>query len=87
MRLHRLVLTNYRGITHREIEFPDHGVVVVSGAQQAIDLVARLLVDPGDTVAMEQPGYFGASLAFAAATPARRRSGRVAPEARRSGAM
>jgi hypothetical protein len=31
MRLHRLVLTNYRGITHRDIEFPDHGVTVVSG--------------------------------------------------------
>jgi DNA repair exonuclease SbcCD ATPase subunit len=34
MRLHRLVLTNYRGIGHREIEFPDHGVVVVSGANE-----------------------------------------------------
>lgn len=31
MRLHRLVLTNYRGIAHRDIEFPDHGVTVVSG--------------------------------------------------------
>ncbi|BBY25154.1 AAA family ATPase [Mycobacterium stomatepiae] len=34
MKLHRLVLTNYRGIRHREIEFPDHGVVVVSGANE-----------------------------------------------------
>src|SRR5690242_10926397 len=34
MKLHRLVLTNYRGITHREVEFPDHGVVVVSGANE-----------------------------------------------------
>lgn len=34
MRLHRLVLTNYRGITHREIEFPDSGVVVVCGANE-----------------------------------------------------
>ncbi|OMC19849.1 ATP-binding protein [Mycobacterium sp. SP-6446] len=34
MKLHRLVLTNYRGIAHREIEFPDHGVVVVSGANE-----------------------------------------------------
>lgn len=31
MKLHRLVLKNYRGIAHREIEFPDHGVVVVCG--------------------------------------------------------
>jgi hypothetical protein len=34
MKLHRLVLTNYRGIIHREVEFPDHGVVVVSGANE-----------------------------------------------------
>ncbi|WP_420108631.1 AAA family ATPase, partial [Mycolicibacter arupensis] len=34
MRLHRLVLTNYRGVAHREIDFPDHGVVVVSGANE-----------------------------------------------------
>ncbi|WP_343710075.1 AAA family ATPase [Mycobacterium sp.] len=35
MRLHRLVLTNYRGITHREVDFPDHGVVVVHGVNEA----------------------------------------------------
>ncbi|OBK52562.1 ATP-binding protein [Mycobacterium sp. 1081908.1] len=34
MKLHRLVLTNYRGIAHRDIEFPDHGVVVVHGANE-----------------------------------------------------
>jgi len=34
MKLHRLVLRNYRGIDHREIDFPDHGVVVVSGANE-----------------------------------------------------
>ena len=31
MKIHRLVLTNYRGIAHRDIEFPDRGVVVVAG--------------------------------------------------------
>lgn len=34
MRLHRLVLTNYRGVAHRDIEFPDRGVVVISGANE-----------------------------------------------------
>lgn len=34
MRLHRLALTNYRGITRREITFPDDGVVVVSGPNE-----------------------------------------------------
>ena len=34
MKLHRLVLTAYRGIAHRDIEFPDSGVVVVCGANE-----------------------------------------------------
>lgn len=34
MKLHRLALTNYRGIAHREVEFPDRGVVVVCGANE-----------------------------------------------------
>jgi GntR family transcriptional regulator/MocR family aminotransferase len=39
---------------------------VVSGVQEALDLAARLLVDPGDRVALEDPGYGGAARAFAA---------------------
>ena len=35
---------------------PDE-VVVTSGAQQALDLVARVLLEPGDVVAVEDPGY------------------------------
>lgn len=34
MKLHRLTLRNYRGITFRDIEFPDRGIVVVSGANE-----------------------------------------------------
>jgi len=41
-------------------------VLVTSGIHQAFDLVARTLVDPGDTVLVEQPGYFGAAFAFRA---------------------
>ncbi|HVI27002.1 MAG TPA: PLP-dependent aminotransferase family protein [Xanthomonadaceae bacterium] len=43
-------------------------VIVTSGAQQAFDLVARLLVTPGATrVAVEEPGYPPLRAAFAAA--------------------
>jgi GntR family transcriptional regulator/MocR family aminotransferase len=34
-------------------------VIVTQGSQQAIDLVLRLLVDPGDTVVCEEPHYTG----------------------------
>lgn len=45
---------------------PDQ-IVITQGAQQAIDMLARVLLDPGDAVWMEEPGYPGARLAFAAA--------------------
>lgn len=45
---------------------PDQ-VVVVDSAQQAIDLVARMVLDPGDAVWMEDPGYVSARRAFVAA--------------------
>ena len=32
-------------------------VIVVSGTQQALDLAARVLIDPGDPVWIEEPGY------------------------------
>ena len=39
-------------------------IVVTSGAQAALDLCARLLLDPGDRVWMEEPGYVGARAAL-----------------------
>ncbi len=39
-------------------------VVVVSGVQQALDLLARVLLKPGDPVWTEDPGYFGATIVF-----------------------
>ncbi|HET6980680.1 MAG TPA: PLP-dependent aminotransferase family protein, partial [Myxococcaceae bacterium] len=41
-------------------------VAVVSGVQEALDIAARLLVDPGHRVCLEGPGYGGAARAFAA---------------------
>lgn len=42
-------------------------IVVTNGAQSAFDLLARLLIDEGDTVWMEEPGYYGAGSAFVSA--------------------
>jgi GntR family transcriptional regulator/MocR family aminotransferase len=39
-------------------------VIVVSGSQQGIDLTARVLLDPGDTVWVEDPCYPAARAAF-----------------------
>lgn len=42
-------------------------VLVTSGSQQALDLVARAFLEPGDTVIVEEPTYFGALQTFRAA--------------------
>jgi len=39
-------------------------VIITSGAQQALDLAARVLIDPGQPVCIEDPGYIGARIAF-----------------------
>jgi len=44
---------------------PDE-IVVTVGSQQALDLLARIFVDPGDVVLVEAPSYVGALGAFAA---------------------
>ena len=42
-------------------------VVITNGAQQGLDLIARILLRSGDRVWMEDPGYLGAREAFGAA--------------------
>ena len=42
-------------------------MIIISGAQQALDLVSRLLVDPGDPVWIEEPGYPGVRATLLAA--------------------
>jgi len=39
-------------------------VAIISGVQEALDLVARLFLNPGDRVCMENPGYVGAAAVF-----------------------
>ena len=39
-------------------------VMIINGSQQALDLIARIIINPGDWVAMEEPGYLGARHCF-----------------------
>ena len=39
-------------------------VIVVAGAQHGLELIARVLLDPGDVAWMEEPGYTGAHAAL-----------------------
>ena len=42
-------------------------MIAVSGSQQGLDLICRCLVDPGDAVVMDRPGYLGAVQTFLSA--------------------
>ena len=42
-------------------------VLILSGAQQGLDLIARCLLDPGDVVIIDRPGYIGTIQTFRSA--------------------
>ena len=53
-------LMSSRGATSAE-----ESLVVTTGSQQGIDLIARLFIDPGDVVVVERPAYLAALQTFA----------------------
>jgi GntR family transcriptional regulator / MocR family aminotransferase len=61
----RLAISRYVAYS-RAVTCTWQDVIVTQGAQQALDLLARVIVRPGDVVAMEDPGYPPARAVFAA---------------------
>src|SRR5215207_5135856 len=51
----------------RGVQCTTDQVIIVAGSQQGLDLAARVLLDPGDHVWIEDPGYMGARGALASA--------------------
>jgi DNA-binding transcriptional MocR family regulator len=57
-------LASFRAaLAHRFGGEPEH-ILVLAGAQQGLDLLARCLIDPGDAVIIDRPGYLGAIQTF-----------------------
>ncbi|YCK33375.1 PLP-dependent aminotransferase family protein [Actinomadura sp. ATCC 39365] len=52
----RDAISRHIGISRSVHAGPDD-VLITNGAQQALDLVGRVLIEPGTTVAVEEPGY------------------------------
>src|SRR3984885_5566613 len=59
----RQAIAGYLG-SSRGIACAADQITIVSGVQQALDLLARLLLSTDDKVWLEDPGYFGARIAF-----------------------
>jgi GntR family transcriptional regulator/MocR family aminotransferase len=48
----------------RAVVCDEQDIVVTNGTQQALDLIGRVLIDPGTVVAVEEPGYPMARASF-----------------------
>lgn len=59
----RTAIARHIGIS-RSVRAGADDVIVTNGAQQALDLVGRVLIEPGDHVAVEEPGYPPARMLF-----------------------
>jgi GntR family transcriptional regulator/MocR family aminotransferase len=59
----REAIAEYLGMV-RAVRCDASQIVVTTGSQQALQLTAQVLLDPNDTVCVEDPGYPGARLAF-----------------------
>jgi GntR family transcriptional regulator / MocR family aminotransferase len=51
----------------RGVDASPERIVIVNGTQQALDLISRVLLNPGDRVLIEEPHYTGARCVFMAA--------------------
>lgn len=61
----RLAISRYLAF-NRAVTSSWQEVIVTQGAQQALDLMARVVLEPGDVVAVEDPGYPPARACFTA---------------------
>ena len=63
----RRALASYLGVA-RGIGCRPEQIIIVTGAQAALDLLSRILIDENDPVWIEEPGYMGAHNAFLGAS-------------------
>jgi GntR family transcriptional regulator/MocR family aminotransferase len=48
----------------RAVNCQSEQILITNGTQQALDLILRLLISPGETIAIENPGYLSARIIF-----------------------
>lgn len=53
-----------RRLTAKGVPCQPEDVLLTTGSQQALDLIAKVVIDPGDAVVVEKPGYIGGISAF-----------------------
>lgn len=65
--LREYIAEKYRKQYQLEVESED--IIITTGSQQALDLIGKVLIDKGDDILIEEPGYLGAIQAFSQYQP------------------
>lgn len=66
LKLRELIAENYR---KKGLHFTPDNILITTGSQQGLDLMAKVIVNEGDDVIIEEPGYLGAIQAFSLYKP------------------
>lgn len=53
-----------RHLASHGVDYNIKNVLITSGSQQALDLIGKIMIDPGDKIAVEEPTYLGALQAW-----------------------
>jgi len=67
MPLRRFIAERY--LRQQKIPIDPEQVLITSGSQQALDLISKLFLDPGDEIIVERPSYLGAIQCFSQYSP------------------
>lgn len=59
-------MVELREVVATRLDAPVEEIVITTGSQQGLDLVARALLDPGDIVVVEDPSYLGSLQSYRA---------------------
>ena len=60
--LRRFICERYKKMA--DIEFEPDDIIITNGSQQALDMFAATLIDPGDEIMLESPSYLAAMQTF-----------------------
>jgi 2-aminoadipate transaminase len=67
LKLREYISERYRQTNNLDI--PVENILITSGSQQGLDLLGKILLDDGDGMIIEEPGYLGAIQAFSLYKP------------------
>ncbi|GAB4482709.1 MAG: PLP-dependent aminotransferase family protein [Thermodesulfovibrionales bacterium] len=67
LRLREFIAGRY--LTRQNLHVPVENILITSGSQQGLDLLGKVLLNDGDSLIIEEPGYLGAIQAFSLYKP------------------